>query len=915
MAVKTLYFKDVVPTGATLHRSLQDGGSAPTAATTGTGWVAATNAIGQACLQQGGSKVTRNDASWGTTLQPSAAPTQTTGDSWRSELPLDGTFANTSWTFAFGVRSVTAAYTGRFKLAVRVWRSSNPNGTGAVEITSGRQASAATSASLTTTSDTAVSVTWSPGSAFNLRGEYLFVNVGIEVTSAGGGTTQDVVFRVGSTDTITTSNFTPTPIAPNLASTVASIVAIPLLGLGATLLQPELPPILAQAPFVNSQTLAPDSSRAQQVQPDGSRSSRAIYDDASPPFVNGPTLLLDGRPIWSPELESRGSRAIYDVAASTDLTRGPLYASKREFVPQLDVGDPQEGVQPIGLRDVVVVAPFVAPVSPVPQPAPRINPDTTQDTPKTLTADGQQPVGSQQVAGTVARRDIGADTTSDTPLGLLSGLPPGGRSHARPIDRPPTNADTSAKTPKTLTADAQVPVGETPQIFAPDRIRPVVDTGRGTPKALLADAQLPIGEAAQGSAPDRVRSSPDTSSGAPYGLIAAVQAPFANPQSFAPDRIRSANPDASRGSAKTLTSDAQAPVGENGQVFAPDRVRPVVDTTLGTPKTLTADAQEPIGAQQTSSPVEVRRALQEGSKGNTPTDVLPAGASSAIASPQYRWTVADSSTSAAPVLAVVVAPAPIANAPPATPILRRDLGVDTSAGTPKGLIAEAAPVGRASFEPVHWPLRIGTETTVSTSPVAAQNVQPVTPPPPPVQGAGALRPFAAKYSSIASREHRVFDSVGRGSVNGRSTFTVGRGAASVGQVVAKGKTAADRGVDFGSSGTVDVDGSTAVSTGRSALAKGRAKLRGASATHGSQQIASAGRLGVEGRASESRGASLRSDGKARLVGVSASSRTLSFASRGTMRLRGSGKAIVIDAARIAHIDAHDLDLIAILANR
>src|SRR3954469_14953648 len=108
MAVKTLYWVDSVPSGATLHRTLQDGGAAPTTATTTTGWVGGTNVLGQACLQQGGTEVGRNDASWGTTLRPSAAPTQTTGDSWRSELPIDGVFANANWTFTLGIRSVTA---------------------------------------------------------------------------------------------------------------------------------------------------------------------------------------------------------------------------------------------------------------------------------------------------------------------------------------------------------------------------------------------------------------------------------------------------------------------------------------------------------------------------------------------------------------------------------------------------------------------------------------------------------------------------------------------------------------------------------------------------------------------------------------------------------------------------------------
>lgn len=240
MAVKTFYFKDAVPTGATLHRSLQDGGTAPTAATTTTGWVAATRAAADSCIQTGGTEYSRTGGNWGTTLQPSAAPSQTIGDCWRSENTLSGDFANTNWTFNFGFRSVTAAYTGRLKLAVRVWRSANANGTGAVELTGGRVVSAATTANLSTTADTTLSWTWTPGAVKSLSNEYLFINVGIEITSAGSGTTQDFDFRVNSTYTVVTSDFTvpvttinATPGADSWAGTTSSFATMVLATIGA----------------------------------------------------------------------------------------------------------------------------------------------------------------------------------------------------------------------------------------------------------------------------------------------------------------------------------------------------------------------------------------------------------------------------------------------------------------------------------------------------------------------------------------------------------------------------------------------------------------------------------------------------------------------------------------------------------
>lgn len=255
MAAKTYYFKDAVPTGATLHRSLQDGGSAPTTATTSTGWVAATNAIGQSCLQNGGTEVARGAATWGTTLQPSAAPSQTVGDCWRSENTISGTFANTDWVFNWLMRSVTSAYTGRFKLAVRIWRSTDANGASATEITSGRVVSAASAANMSTTADTSLTCTWTPGATVTLAGEYLFVNVGIEITSAGSINTQDMDFRVGSTATFVTPDFAATQaLTPGLFSNAATTFHAATVAAGAV--------ALTAALFTNSNnfyaaTLAP----------------------------------------------------------------------------------------------------------------------------------------------------------------------------------------------------------------------------------------------------------------------------------------------------------------------------------------------------------------------------------------------------------------------------------------------------------------------------------------------------------------------------------------------------------------------------------------------------------------------------------------------------------------------------------
>jgi hypothetical protein len=199
MATKTFYFKDAVPSGATNHRSLQDGGGVIAAATTGTGWELDQKASGQSCLMNGGAEVARTDGQWSASLQPdtAGAVSQTLGDCWRSEDAISGHFVNATWSGTYGFRSVSAAYTGRFRLRYRFWKGKNANGSDAVAL-SAVLVSSATSANTSTTSDTTIALSWTSPGQQNFDGEYLFLQIGVEVTSVGSGNTQDVLFRVTS---------------------------------------------------------------------------------------------------------------------------------------------------------------------------------------------------------------------------------------------------------------------------------------------------------------------------------------------------------------------------------------------------------------------------------------------------------------------------------------------------------------------------------------------------------------------------------------------------------------------------------------------------------------------------------------------------------------------------------------------
>lgn len=208
MAIKTFYFKDAAASGSS-HGSLQDGGSAPTAATTGTGWAVGKNDSPNYALQVYGSKVSAPSFSATDTLN-----TQTnagTTASWRSESTLDGVFANTSWTITGLYRAATAGgQNGR--LNVKLFKSPNANGTAnvtVVELSGGSKLTGSNTGAITsTTTDYTSAVTFTPTSPVQFYNEFVFVTCQWEPTVASNSNSSDVLWRVGSTANVVTSDFT-----------------------------------------------------------------------------------------------------------------------------------------------------------------------------------------------------------------------------------------------------------------------------------------------------------------------------------------------------------------------------------------------------------------------------------------------------------------------------------------------------------------------------------------------------------------------------------------------------------------------------------------------------------------------------------------------------------------------------------
>lgn len=134
------------------------------------------------------------------TVQPSGGPAVSFGfgNAFRSDLPIWGTIASGSWTMPIAVQVTSGAATGTATIRRRVWKSTDPEGSGATELTSATLVSS--SINTATTSQQNLTMTWSPGSAFTLNGEYLFFVDAIEKLTGAG--TPTIVYVQDPTNSV-----------------------------------------------------------------------------------------------------------------------------------------------------------------------------------------------------------------------------------------------------------------------------------------------------------------------------------------------------------------------------------------------------------------------------------------------------------------------------------------------------------------------------------------------------------------------------------------------------------------------------------------------------------------------------------------------------------------------------------------
>ena len=208
MASKTWYVLNTAAASPSWNGNLQDGGSAPADAACSFGFAPGKLAIGSYCKARLGASAAATATQTTSYISGAAGPAvgtgatiTTAGDTFSPLVPYSGVFASGNWTFTWNARASTAGLVGR--LGMRVWASTNANGSSARELTSGEVFSS--SVTLSTSVNTNWAITWA-APTITLTNEYIFFQLEYqEQTSAGSSNNDNALFRVGSS--IVTTNF------------------------------------------------------------------------------------------------------------------------------------------------------------------------------------------------------------------------------------------------------------------------------------------------------------------------------------------------------------------------------------------------------------------------------------------------------------------------------------------------------------------------------------------------------------------------------------------------------------------------------------------------------------------------------------------------------------------------------------
>jgi len=177
-----------------------------------TGWtVAKVAATAYSKMDSGVEQASTTFAS--TPIEPDGSIDTTVGDCLRTTNTYNGDFANANWVFRAKVIAATGGGEQDGRIGLRLFRDTSASGDTATQITAARVAGAVVT-NLATTSAQTSNATFNPG-AFTVTNEYLFLQLGWEITGAGNNNNRDVLFQIGTTATcLISADFTPVSTYP-----------------------------------------------------------------------------------------------------------------------------------------------------------------------------------------------------------------------------------------------------------------------------------------------------------------------------------------------------------------------------------------------------------------------------------------------------------------------------------------------------------------------------------------------------------------------------------------------------------------------------------------------------------------------------------------------------------------------------
>lgn len=197
---------------ASVHQEMSETspGAVNTTASPTTGWIVGTTA--PTVYSKFDSQVERLESTFAATpIEPDGSIDTSIGDCLRSAATYTGTFDTGDWTCTFTARAGSSGGSQDGRAAFRIFSGAAADGSDAVERTTARQVGSLIT-DLTTTAQQSSSVTFSV-TGFSVTNQYIFVQLGWEITGAGGMSNADINMRIGDTATRTVSaNFTQTAI-------------------------------------------------------------------------------------------------------------------------------------------------------------------------------------------------------------------------------------------------------------------------------------------------------------------------------------------------------------------------------------------------------------------------------------------------------------------------------------------------------------------------------------------------------------------------------------------------------------------------------------------------------------------------------------------------------------------------------